>query len=636
MHNARHRTRDTAPSTRRSAIAGAASILLLAAAATAMNGCTPQDATHVADDSAASPAGSTFDPTPVVIDGSTVRTFVSDEGRVHRAYIWSPPDPPPARGRPVVYVLDGETTFLIVRDVARSLADAYTDADLPIIVALGYDNAAPYSREGLTRTLSERTLDYTPAVAQDRLGESLDGAPWPATGGADDFLAFIENTLKPAIAADHPIDRDRQVLMGHSFGGLLTLHAFLEHPERFNTFVASSPSVWFGKHSVLARARQFAASGDERLDGKRLLVTVGGLEQSRAPARGENGRAQWLSDSRMVDGVRELVETLQPLRARGLSLESREYPRETHLSVKPAAINYGVRFALATTTGGELTAVTEAPAAHAATSYPQYSLPGSARLQVEMDGTPYAATVLLPVFPASLEVPAAGYPTVYVLGSDAHLGIYADTLRRLEGPGVIAPAIVVGLPYHTDAAATTDAPAMDATQLLALIESAIDPALRARYRLDPARRSLVGHGDASRIVIEDLYGSAWFDTLVAISPSIDAIESAREREEAFTSGRNTGTPTADRERRLLVVVGDDTGNDYPGALQGGTDASGIPDTAIAWLERLRPLSSRGLASGLRWLPGEDNVLSTTAFSEALLFALGQDPSVRAYDAIPHP
>ncbi|MEI9850553.1 MAG: alpha/beta hydrolase-fold protein [Sphingomonas sp.] len=75
------------------------------------------------------------------------------------------------------------------------------------------------------------------------------------TGGAEAFLRFIDADLKPAIAARFPADLDRSVLIGHSLGGLLGLHALLSGPGRFSRYALTSPPIlWGGKRSSPARA----------------------------------------------------------------------------------------------------------------------------------------------------------------------------------------------------------------------------------------------------------------------------------------------------------------------------------------------------------------------------------------------
>ncbi|KAF1685089.1 hypothetical protein B1992_13275 [Pseudoxanthomonas broegbernensis] len=560
---------------------------------------------------AASPAS--WSEYSVPVEGTEVRVMQADNGRRHRVYVWAPPGPAPAHGRPVIYVLDGETTFMLVRDLALALAEHYPGTELPVVVALGYDYAQPYSAEALRGTLVERTFDYTPAVPESLLGESFNAQPWPPSGGADEFLDFIEWRLKPAIAGEHAIDPDRQVLMGHSFGGLLTLHALFTRPYMFDTYVASSPSLWYGA-GYLGRAQaRFAEAWAGRLAGKRLLLTVGDLEQSRAPDRGEWGRAEWLAGNRMVEGLEQMVRRLEPLRALGLELRSRRYENQTHLSVKPPALDEGLRFALRPPTGAGRSS--PAGAASAAGRPPVYRMP--ARQRWEMDG--HEVSVILPVFPDSLQAPEAGYPVVFHLGGSP--GIYADSLRRLEGAAVTEPAIVVGVrSLDADRAAPGEA-------ALAAIGRAVLPCLRARYPVDASRLSLLAHGRTAAAALRELGrdGSA-FGTVALLHPDAEAIEAAAADPGLAEHAR------AARGRRLLVMVGDaPNGRDAPGSAD---DSDRVPAAAQALVGRLRAGAPRAPEAGVRVLHGEDNVFSIAAVAEALMFSVGRAASLRAVDPGP--
>jgi predicted alpha/beta superfamily hydrolase len=74
-----------------------------------------------------------------------------------------------------------------------------------------------------------------------------------ATGGNDAFLSFIIDELKPAIAKATQVDPGRQALFGHSLGGLFVLHALFSRSDAFDTFIAGSPSIWWGKKSPTLR-----------------------------------------------------------------------------------------------------------------------------------------------------------------------------------------------------------------------------------------------------------------------------------------------------------------------------------------------------------------------------------------------
>ena len=84
----------------------------------------------------------------------------------------------------------------------------------------------------------------------------------------------------PALAKAYPIDPADRTLYGHSWGGLFTVGVLLRHPEAFRTFVASSPSIFWNRRSVLADFADFRAKCRSGAVAPRILITVGGTEQS--------------------------------------------------------------------------------------------------------------------------------------------------------------------------------------------------------------------------------------------------------------------------------------------------------------------------------------------------------------------
>jgi pimeloyl-ACP methyl ester carboxylesterase len=67
-----------------------------------------------------------------------------------------------------------------------------------------------------------------------------------------------------------------RILAGWSFGGLFTVHTYLENPEAFSAYLAISPSLWWEQDSPVKRTEEAAASGS--LSPKPLIVTLGALE----------------------------------------------------------------------------------------------------------------------------------------------------------------------------------------------------------------------------------------------------------------------------------------------------------------------------------------------------------------------
>ncbi|MEQ5235193.1 MULTISPECIES: alpha/beta hydrolase [Providencia] len=158
--------------------------------------------------------------------------------------------------RPILYMLDGNGLYpkAVNRAVEKLPADK-----LPIIIGIGYpiDEAFPKAW---------RTYDYTPPVAGDEFKQG---------GGSPALYQFLTDTIRPWAEKQFPIDKSKQTLFGHSFGGLFTLMAYQQQPDDFQFYVSASPSLWWGKGSMVDLAKLTAKQA-----ASPLFVTLGGLEES--------------------------------------------------------------------------------------------------------------------------------------------------------------------------------------------------------------------------------------------------------------------------------------------------------------------------------------------------------------------
>lgn len=158
--------------------------------------------------------------------------------------------------RPILYMLDGNGLYpkAVNRAVEKLPADK-----LPIIIGIGYpiDEAFPKAW---------RTHDYTPPVAGDDFKQG---------GGSPVLYQFLTDTIRPWAEKQFPIDKSKQTLFGHSFGGLFTLMAYQQQPDDFQFYVSASPSLWWGKGSMVDLAKLTA-----KQTASPLFVTLGGLEES--------------------------------------------------------------------------------------------------------------------------------------------------------------------------------------------------------------------------------------------------------------------------------------------------------------------------------------------------------------------
>ncbi|MFT3881117.1 MAG: alpha/beta hydrolase-fold protein [Gemmatales bacterium] len=151
--------------------------------------------------------------------------------------------------------------------------------------------------------------------------------------------------MKPLVQSKHNIDQNQQTLFGHSLGGLFTLHVLFQHPTAFQTYVASSPSIWWNDKSIQKEEDLFVKSLYGLALKARLHINVGGLEQQPQPGE-PPARAQMLKANRMVDNAREMAARLEAANHAGLTASFTLNEGENHGSVIPLAINQTLRFAL--------------------------------------------------------------------------------------------------------------------------------------------------------------------------------------------------------------------------------------------------------------------------------------------------
>ncbi len=257
-------------------------------------------------------------------------------GREYAIFVAVPDGPAPEGGYATIYVLDGNAMFLTTAEAVRAYArrrDPERDTRA-IVVGIGYPDGVDVA--------AARTLDMTPAVQEPR-------SRYPV-GGADAFLDFIEDDLKPRIARELPVDPRRQALMGHSLGGLFTLYTLTRRPQAFQTYVDMSGSFWFGGHDLSARVAAFAQAREADAPPVRVLLTAGEFEQHPSPedwARDPERASKAAEDlARRGQVVRAQDAARQLAQAPGVLVDVREIAGEDHGTVIPAAIGRGVDFIL--------------------------------------------------------------------------------------------------------------------------------------------------------------------------------------------------------------------------------------------------------------------------------------------------
>ncbi|CAG2095833.1 alpha/beta hydrolase [Xanthomonas arboricola] len=178
---------------------------------------------------------------------SALRLDSADGQRHYRVRIATPKAAPPAAGHPVVYLLDGNAALMELDE--RLLDSLTTHGDAPVLVFIADDSALRIDAVG-------RSLDYTPARYSDGRVETDPLDPQRRTGGAAAFAQLIATRIRPQVEARVAVDRQRQTLWGHSYGGLFVLQVLLTQPQLFQHYVAVDPSLWWGDGFIVQQAQR--------------------------------------------------------------------------------------------------------------------------------------------------------------------------------------------------------------------------------------------------------------------------------------------------------------------------------------------------------------------------------------------
>ena len=211
---------------------------------------------------------------------------------------------------PVLYVLDGDYAFGLTKGIADLLMIGKEIKGI-IVVGISYG-------KGVFAWSIKRTRDLTP-------GHDTIFAKGQNTGGADNFILFIQNELFPAINKNYRTLPDSGAICGESLGGLLNSYILLKQPELFKSYIIISPSLIWNYKSVLNLESQYFV--DHKELNKTIYVAYGSLDNKEV----------------VISPTTELIQTIQTHNYKGLRLVTRVFEGETHMSVPSAAITNGLK-----------------------------------------------------------------------------------------------------------------------------------------------------------------------------------------------------------------------------------------------------------------------------------------------------
>jgi predicted alpha/beta superfamily hydrolase len=144
------------------------------------------------------------------------------------------------------------------------------------------------------------------------------------SGGADRYLQFLREELVPLIGEKYHTSSERSALVGGSMGGLFVIHALLNAPTLFKSYVALDPSLWWD-------------GGVMNVEFQRKVASLKDLHR----ALWVNGRE---GEGMHEMGIDRLQATLQRQAPSSLTWRCQPNSNETHLTTWFKGFWDGIKF----------------------------------------------------------------------------------------------------------------------------------------------------------------------------------------------------------------------------------------------------------------------------------------------------
>lgn len=155
---------------------------------------------------------------------------------------------------PVIYLLDGDTNFSLTVGIHQSFTRGMYNT-MPECIIVGIPN-------------TDRSRDLTPTKSSlIRDGKEM----FTKSGGGENFTMFLAEELMPLIDNQYRTN-GYNILIGHSFGGLLGMNTLLHHTTLFNAYILLDPSFWWDNKLMYREAEETWSS--KNFKGRSLYIAM--------------------------------------------------------------------------------------------------------------------------------------------------------------------------------------------------------------------------------------------------------------------------------------------------------------------------------------------------------------------------
>jgi hypothetical protein len=210
---------------------------------------------------------------------------------------------------PVYYFTDGDVAFGMIKEIADLLMMAEEIKNI-IVVGISYG-------QGLDNWGKNRVRDLVPA--SDSILDKAEN-----TGGADNFLKFIQFELFPVINKNYRANPDSSAIGGHSLGGLFNSYILFKQPELFKNYFIGSPALHWSNKIVLNLEKEYFSNHKEL--NCNVYMYYGSMD---------------FPD--IIGVTNELIQMIQIHNYKGLKFVTRIFEGETHFSVPSIAVTNGLK-----------------------------------------------------------------------------------------------------------------------------------------------------------------------------------------------------------------------------------------------------------------------------------------------------
>jgi uncharacterized protein len=152
-----------------------------------------------------------------------------------------------------------------------------------------------------------------------------------AGGGAAGFLDFLVGAVRPTLAAEYRMNAAEHGLFGFSAGGTFVGYAIFARPQAFARYICGSPALNRGNYHIFDLEEQYAREHTDL--PAEVFFGAGEAEMTQYLLSGEG----------IVSSMARMVETLSIRGYPSLGLHARIFPAESHDTVLPNVLSWGVR-----------------------------------------------------------------------------------------------------------------------------------------------------------------------------------------------------------------------------------------------------------------------------------------------------